>query len=439
MYTPFNVVTKDNIHSFYKQWEGHCVPESAFVVVYHENCNDGIVAACVTANVINTRFNQDHAIYIPANYGEDSFSRVFKENKDLQEFMAAHIHVNLIIVDFSFAPTDMSRQHVFSFTDERLGKLSEVFDSVLILDHHISSCDNYRAHFSIEPDQFDLHENCYYLFNEENTMSGASMAWKFFHGDAPESELVKVVEDRDLWKHVNPLTEQGYFLVNDLNFGATRSTHSKNPFASYVDHDDPAVEAGEKMTAMLLSNEAFEKEAKSYDHVVKYHKKTVEAIARRYFVSMLDTFEKNGKTTKQRVAFVNCPSQYASDVCASIYNKHQVDYVLSFTIVQKGSTPMVNVSMRSPKDGADVSEICGYFGGGGHKHAAGCVMTLLDFISYFDFTPVEVPKAPYVNRIDVELLDRVSEVCQAHVGRYAAYGVATIIGFILLMYTVLKA
>lgn len=50
------------------------------------------------------------------------------------------------------------------------------------------------------------------------------------------------------------------FLVNELNFGVTKSAHSNNPFKQAGWAEDPAVEIAEKLTQMLLSDEAFKSE-----------------------------------------------------------------------------------------------------------------------------------------------------------------------------------
>jgi oligoribonuclease NrnB/cAMP/cGMP phosphodiesterase (DHH superfamily) len=443
MYIPYKNVNKQNIRDYFESWKGHCNKDTAFVVVYHEKCNDGLVSACVVANYINTNFDQDKAVYIPANYGKDSFTRTFKENKVFNDFMEEHGKgsVRLIVVDFSFAPADIARTHLFQFGERQMDSLPCIFDSILILDHHITSAENFKAHYDGAPNAVftELTENCYYLFDEKNSMSGASMAWNFFFGDTPESELIKVVEDRDLWRHVNPNTEQGYFLVNDLNFGTTKSAHSKNPFARYADNQDPAVESAEKLTQMLLSDEAFKSEIALYDKVVAYHKRAVDAIANRYFIRELTNHEKSGADKKHRVAFVNCPSQYASDVCAAIYNKHDVDYVLSFTLVQTADSPFVNISMRSKQGGANVGDICAYFGGGGHANAAGCAMNLLDFVSYFDFTEQQDIAAPYANMVNEKLIESIAETCRQNSGKYVSFGVICMMIFMLFMYTVLKA
>jgi hypothetical protein len=90
MYIPYKNVNKQNIHSYFETWKGAANEDTAFVVVYHEKCNDGIVSACVVANYINTHFDKDKAVYIPANYGKDSFTRTFKENKAFNDFMEEH-------------------------------------------------------------------------------------------------------------------------------------------------------------------------------------------------------------------------------------------------------------------------------------------------------------------------------------------------------------
>lgn len=406
MHIPYKNVDRSNIADCFENWRGHQCPDTGFVVLYHSQCNDGLVSASVVANFINTNYKADNAIYVPVAYGKDVFSKTFKENQDVVDFIKKHPFISLIVVDFSFPVQDVLKGHTFPFLDERMGKLSEIFDSVLILDHHISSAVNYRTHYELaqtDADSLFVEENCYFLFTEANDMSGATMTWNFFFNGQPETLLVKVAEDRDLWKKQMKLTEQGDFLIKSLNFGITGTPASKNPFAQYLDENDEAIEKAEKLTQLLLSDETFEKEADRFTEVVKYYKANVKSLSKRYFIKDLCNHERCDIQTKHRVAFVDCPSMYASDVCAAIYNEHDVDYVVSFSIIEKDGQCMANLSMRSKKDGgADVSEICGYFGGGGHANAAGCTMTLMDFVAYFGFCGHTEEESPYINQLDFE-------------------------------------
>jgi hypothetical protein len=108
--------------------------------VYHEKCNDGIISAYVIANYINTNFDQDKAVYIPANYGKDSFTRTFKENKVFNDFMNEYGKgpVCLIVVDFSFAPADIARTHLFQFGEREMDSLPCIFDLVFFEDAEIN-------------------------------------------------------------------------------------------------------------------------------------------------------------------------------------------------------------------------------------------------------------------------------------------------------------
>lgn len=62
-----------------------------------------------------------------------------------------------------------------------------------VLDHHIGIKDEFEALAKED-------ENLTFIFDNEK--SGASLAWSYFFPDADMPELIKYVEDADLWRHV---------------------------------------------------------------------------------------------------------------------------------------------------------------------------------------------------------------------------------------------
>lgn len=86
-------------------------------------------------------------------------------------------------------PPDVTGRDVvimdFSYPRAVLIDMAEKANSLLVLDHHKTA-------------QKDLEGLPFCVFDMNR--SGASMSWDYFHPDKPRPNLVKYVEDRDLWR-----------------------------------------------------------------------------------------------------------------------------------------------------------------------------------------------------------------------------------------------
>lgn len=120
-------------------------------VLYHANCPDGFWAAYAAWRALG-----ENAQYIPVSYGQP-FPKIEKGGF-------------LYLVDFSY---------------DRATLLDLMNDyNVTVLDHHKTA-----------QKELDGLSKCY--FNLEK--SGAVMTWEYFH-NTPVPELIKYVQDRDLWQ-----------------------------------------------------------------------------------------------------------------------------------------------------------------------------------------------------------------------------------------------
>jgi len=122
------------------------------LVIYHGDCADGFTAAwCV-----RKKFPQ--AELISAQHQKETPPDVTERD--------------VVIVDFSYPRAvleDMARRA----------------NSLLVLDHHKTA-------------QKDLEGLPFCVFDMNR--SGATMSWDHFHPDKPRPNLVKYIEDRDLWR-----------------------------------------------------------------------------------------------------------------------------------------------------------------------------------------------------------------------------------------------
>lgn len=133
------------------------------MVIYHNNCYDGVTAAWVAYKALDPAFegmNSD-VEYVPCNYSDSP-----PDVKDKEVY----------IIDFSFKRPIL----------EEMRKQAE---SLVILDHHKTAKDDLEG---FPGAIFDMNR------------SGAGIAWDYFFPSSPRPSLVNYVEDRDLWKFQLP-------------------------------------------------------------------------------------------------------------------------------------------------------------------------------------------------------------------------------------------
>jgi oligoribonuclease NrnB/cAMP/cGMP phosphodiesterase (DHH superfamily) len=131
------------------------------LVIYHgRNCPDGFAAALAA-----WLYYEGRAEFLGLDHGE------IKSVADLPALDGRAVY----ILDFSFAA------EIMHGIEERAAKL-------VMLDHHKSAAEKlsgFACRCGIV--HFDMHK------------SGARLAWEFFHPEQPVPDLVRFVEDRDIW------------------------------------------------------------------------------------------------------------------------------------------------------------------------------------------------------------------------------------------------
>lgn len=261
-------------------------------VLIHRGCQDGLGGKYAAWKKFG-----DAATYIPVSYGHP-----LPEIPD---------HSEVYIIDFSYDKATLEA-------------LNARCSKVVVLDHHKSA----------EAALRDLD----FAFFDMNR-SGAVMAWNYFHPDDPVPEILKRVQDRDLWRWQYKDTEQVTSAMQLLGDDMAE-------WDTYVNSEQWGI-------SDLVSQGKI---------IQRYKDHVIDRVCRQYNV----TFRAwNGLD----IAIVNS-SDLQDDVSAYLYEKYPVDYVIIYSLNGEGR---VRISLRS-KDptGADVSEIAKLYGGGGHKHSAGC-------------------------------------------------------------------
>lgn len=318
---------------------------SDIICIYHANCADGFTAAWAVWKIF------PEAEFHPGVYGQ--------EPPDVKG-------KRVILVDFSYKP-------------DVLKKMAEKAKSMLILDHHKSAIEEIKAFKNPEGQLFvhmsetytgtinwqrhlddsyqDYCENIptaiiYTVFDMER--SGAMIAWQFFHPEEPVPELIKHVQDRDLWRFELENTREIQSCVFSYEY-TFKNWNDLVEACQYIDSNKMMVAQG-------------------------------AAIERKHFkdISELVAVSKREMNIGGHVVWVvNLPYTMASDACHSLCELPMIDprdgrgllnppvFGASYYDTAKGRT----FSLRSIGE-FDVSEIAKKYGGGGHKNAAGFQMPI---------------------------------------------------------------
>ena len=265
--------------------------EKNIVVIYHKRCPDGFGAAYAAWKKFG-----DTAEYIEAGYGDP-----------LPEGLAGK---EVYILDFIF---------------EEPGQMEELTKSakrLVVLDHHISS----KALTESAPE---------HVFDNER--SGATIAWSYFHPDAPMPGLLKFIEDNDIYRYALPETQDvaTYLIVQPYDFHAWDSM--------VRELDDP-----EGRATFLARAHAYNE---FYEKICAI---AVEAAKKVEFEGHECLFANSLPSITMR-----------SHIGSLLYKK-----LPPIALVVSAHPDGFGISIRS--DGSvDVSQLAAKYGGGGHAGSAG--------------------------------------------------------------------
>lgn len=256
--------------------------------IYHGGCPDGFTAAWV----VHERLPDRDIEFWPGRYGDPPPRRP---------------GADVLIVDFSY-PKDV------------LLGMCEWANSVQVLDHHASAerdlADAYHAKLHV---QFDMKR------------SGAMIVWDHFNpGDTPP-DIVSFVQDRDLWRHAIPNTEE---------YIANLKSHPYTFDAWTGVANTPLAECLAAGAAILRSN---------------------RAVTQR----IIETCTRSMVIAGYEVKVVNCPYDFGSDAAGTLAEGEP----FAAYYLDRGDARQFG--LRSADDGMDVSLVAAEYDGGGHPHAAG--------------------------------------------------------------------
>lgn len=260
--------------------------------IYHGNCADGFGAAWVFKNFANREHDFHPGVY-----------------QDAPPDVAGR---DVYLVDFSY------KRAVVEAMLERATR-------VVLIDHHKTAIDDLAP--LIDAGKIEA------LVDLEH--SGAVLAWKWLHGNitADMPQLLRHIEDRDLWRFKLPGTRE------------IQANVFSHPYDFAVWDELMAQPTAE----LAVEGRAIErKHFKDIAELVKVCRRemTIGGVV---------------------VPVASLPYTLTSDAGHLMATEHQSKIGVCYWDTPGGRV----FSLRSTDDGPDVSEIAKQYGGGGHPHASG--------------------------------------------------------------------
>lgn len=288
------------------------------ICIYHFPCDDGFGAAWA----VHRKWGED-VEYRPSNYGQP----VPDDEIDGK---------NILIADFSFKPGILQA-------------MGERAASIVILDHHKTAAEDLEG-FPIKMvrARFDAIERTLAKVSGPDTniiiefdmkRSGAMMTWQFCFPDEPVPQLMRHLQDRDLWKMELEHTRAISLLLRSYDFDFSTWTNIADSLEDDVGR--------EEILAESIGIERF------YD---------------RKLAEMLPTATLKSIGKWDGVPVAHAPYAFASDLANEMLKAHPEAPFAAVVVDAYGSR---TYSLRSEDSRQDVSEVARTFGGGGHRNAAG--------------------------------------------------------------------
>jgi len=262
--------------------------EKQIVVLYHGKCPDGFAGAYAAWKKFG-----DSADYIPVDHGDAPPAKL--EGREVY------------LVDFSYE------------TAEQMDTLVKTTKRFVVLDHHESA----KKFTESAPE---------HVYDVER--SGATIAWSYFHPDAPMPRLMKYLEDGDLYRYALPETRNIFSLLLVLPF----------EFSAW--------------DALALGLEDDAKRAEILKKAAAYTE---------FFEALAQSSVERAK----KVSFEGYEVATHPNITMKSYVGHELyEKLPPFALIVTAHPNGFGVSIRG--DGSvDVSKIAEKYGGGGHPGSAG--------------------------------------------------------------------
>lgn len=276
---------------------------------YHAGCPDGLGAAWSV-----WRAWGPGARYLPRGH---------------EEVVDAGVQEGSLVVFVDIAPGN-----------EELRALAQRAAKVIVLDHHVTARERFENDLGLQNElagrghhiRFDL------------SHSGAVLAWQHFHPDEPAPDLLRYVEDQDLWSWKLPASEE----VNAAISSYPRDFESWDELATR-----PIAELAAEGTPILRATRIEVERALQSAHPVLVGSRRAEAVNASLHRSKI------GHELAKRAAFK-----------------------LPWGLVYRVTGERVDVSLYSIGE-LDVARVAQAYGGGGHANASGFTVTMQRWLDEF--------------------------------------------------------
>lgn len=227
-----------------------------------------------------------------------------------------------------YSPTDSIRVFDFSWKRPVMEKMLARYKDLYLFDHHATAEKELEG---LSRCVFDM------------SLSGTQLAWKYYNGeDGPEPWWVAYIADRDLWKKE---------LVGCDDVHAWLGSYPKTIEAwdQILDANPARAPLAEALTEGRAIQRVFRQ-------MITEHLARADELCLSTFLTDLEGI----------VGWTYCNEhRLVSQLCLDLATR-------SISKIGICVFPNGNYSIRSTEDGPDVGALAARFGGGGHKHAAGC-------------------------------------------------------------------
>lgn len=329
-------------------------------VFYHKNCFDGLISAFS----VWKKFLNEEIEYIGCSYDNQN------EIVDIENY---YKDKNILLCDFNF-------------NLENTKKILNLCKTFIILDHHKTTLENFNSinsFFNEKNTNFDINSEFeigknFLIFDMDR--SGAMITWQFFFKNQPIPNLIKYIQDRDLWKFQYKETEPLNLYLSEtsipikskedlvLNFSNLNNLLDEEILKQKISIGETFVETRKYIMNKILENCTFFKKQ-----------------------------EILGK--KLNVAYINCPyfKSELGSICFDFFKfpegiseEQKIDFVCIWNYAFSRNKTFYSLRSR----GEDVSLIAKKYNGGGHQRASG--------LEIKGYCPILIPQEELV---DIDLIN----------------------------------
>jgi len=281
---------------------------SNILVIYHNNCWDGLASAWVCSRNLPRNAN---ITFTPYNYG----------------VKAPHLigFTDVYIVDFSFPKEEM----------------------LYLLDNNPTvNFINIDHHKTAEPLREITASNFHFIKNIN--YCGAVLTWKHFHPDCSNMCVplfLQYVQDRDLWSWVLPESKAVNAYIRSLSLGIN---DLDNMISAFNDAD--------KFNSFIAKGLAI------LEDEANYIKEAIQEVKYLYLSTIMNLSE----VESYKVPYVKV-DKLASEVLEALYKQENADFAIGW---REWDNNQIKLEFRSDGN-IDVSVVAKCLGGGGHRAASG--------------------------------------------------------------------